>query len=343
LVVSPYLTLEYVKRIEDVSSSHRIITDLNEWLPSSNRVGEVQDYVEKNSDSVKSVEKLHAKVVSAEDEALLGSANFTRMGMLNRREIAVYIDDPGVIDEIWDWFDIVWSEAGLIDMNEVGEKVEWLEEREKKSDRRRNNSSPSITSQASEVKSKSTFLNERVEDEVESRNINCERDRLIERIKRAPNESWINDYFELADRVLEVTEFSDGSPELVMSLPKSNNKINVTVGHRFVLTCTLSSTPTVGVILPEDTPGIEKTLEENEYWEFEDSRGYSEGEPYYIKFVPSDSPREPMQEIKKHWERAILKEVGRYQRAPRRDKHEPVVYKIAKDFEYRKRILDVAF
>ena len=34
LVVSPYLSLEYVKRIEDVSSSHRIITDLNEWLPS---------------------------------------------------------------------------------------------------------------------------------------------------------------------------------------------------------------------------------------------------------------------------------------------------------------------
>ena len=149
-----------------------------------------------------------------------------------------------------------------------------------------------------------TFLNERAEDEVESRNINYERDRLIERIKRAPNESWINDYFELADRVLEVTEFSDESPELVMSLPKSNNKINVTVGHRFVLTCTLSSTPTVGVILPEDTPGIENTPEENEYWEFEDSRGYSEGEPYYIKFVPSDLPREPIQEIKKHWERA---------------------------------------
>lgn len=341
IVISPYLNLNYVKRVVEISSSCRILTDLNEWIDNSSDRQKAQQYVREHEMSIRSIKDLHAKVVASENSALIGSANLTKKGMTRRRELSVYIEEQKTIDELRDWFEQMWSEAGPIDISEVNSLTEWSEKQsEKSSNEPDTNSAPSVSSDAPEIWSKSKLLPE------ESETVDIQRgdkSHLIERVGKAPNKKWMEEYLELAREVLEVTGFTNDSPELVMSAPKSSKRINVTVGHRYVLTCSLSETPQIGLILPENVPEIDTILKENEYWEFEDAEGDSEGEPYYVKFAEANSPSEIIDGLRKYWRKAISDEVGRYERAPRRKYHNPAIYRAVKDEKYRKNIFDEAF
>jgi len=271
----------------------------------------------------------------------MGSANLTEKGMMGRRELSVYIEEQKTIDELRDWFEKMWSEAGSIDIDEVNSLTEWSKEQsERSSNESGTDSAPSVSSNAPKIWSKSKLLSK------QSETVDVQEDaekRLIERVGKAPDRKWMEEYFELAEDVLEITGFTSDSPELLMSVPKSSERINVTVGHRYVLTCSLSGTPLIGLTLPESMSKIDTILKENEYWEFEDSEGNSEGEPYYVKFIVTDSPSEVVDGIGKYWKKAVSAEVGRYERAPRRKHHESTVYRAIKEKEYRKTIFDKAF
>jgi 5-methylcytosine-specific restriction protein A len=60
---------------------------------------------------------------------------------------------------------------------------------------------------------------------------------LVKRIKYAPSREWVNSYFDLVKRVLDVTGLKNDNPRLVMSLsPNSTGwHFPVTINNRYVV------------------------------------------------------------------------------------------------------------
>ena len=111
LIACPYIAPDYLEDITDQSNNWFLLTDIGEWLSihgRSNREA-IQSFLIDHRDQVRHVNNLHAKVVLGNDQALIGSANFTTKGLTGRTEMSVLLDEQETIDELTDWFETVWT------------------------------------------------------------------------------------------------------------------------------------------------------------------------------------------------------------------------------------------
>jgi phosphatidylserine/phosphatidylglycerophosphate/cardiolipin synthase-like enzyme len=115
----PYIGLGYLDRVVGQTPSWLLLTDVEEWLRSQNRIQrkKVYQFLVRNRDRIRHYPRLHAKVAIGTRFALLGSANFTNAGIQRRTELSALFEEEPQVQELTEWFDQQWEDA--YELNEV--------------------------------------------------------------------------------------------------------------------------------------------------------------------------------------------------------------------------------
>ncbi|MDM0079235.1 phospholipase D-like domain-containing protein [Variovorax sp. J31P179] len=128
-LASPYIGINYLRRIVGLSDNWKLVTDISAWLMSltGDDRGKVVHFVKSNHGAIHHCDLLHAKAAIGQHSAYFGSANLTEKGILGRAEIGMFADESQSISELNRWFDAIWSETDVIDIFELEQFVKWLD------------------------------------------------------------------------------------------------------------------------------------------------------------------------------------------------------------------------
>lgn len=180
---------------------------------------------------------------------------------------------------------------------------------------------------------------------------------LVKRIKYAPSREWVNSYFELIKRILDATGLKNDNPRLVMSLSPNNAgwHFPVTINNRYVVAHRKNrendkTTLFVGSIfnyLAREISQLRNNFEKKGQWgQFSNLRGEYSEPPYFLRFsnfYELIHLLETSELVYQSWSEALLAEVERAKSSPYRKSHEPIMYKMAVDKNFRAEILDMAY
>ncbi|BAO29053.1 phospholipase D-like domain-containing protein [Sulfuritalea hydrogenivorans] len=97
-IVSPYVGVQYLRRILSVTTDWRMLSDVTEWLRalSTRDRPSAWSFVRENLAQIHHIPDIHAKAVISDSLAVLGSANLTQKGILGRTELGVLLDDKAL-------------------------------------------------------------------------------------------------------------------------------------------------------------------------------------------------------------------------------------------------------
>ena len=121
LIACPYIDVGYIAPFLSKQKDWRIISDVEAWLSTfqGNSRDKIIRLITENKSRVHHYKNLHAKVILGNNLCLFGSANFTRMGVTERVEMSVLVEDVSYINEIHEWFDNLWLCSGEVDLKEL--------------------------------------------------------------------------------------------------------------------------------------------------------------------------------------------------------------------------------
>lgn len=341
----PYLSVSYIKQLVSHCQSWRIVTDVEEWIASRNKDArqEILELIIENQELIHHYKDLHAKVIIAGENALAGSANFTKKGITGRIEMSVLFEKENHVEELRKWFDTLWSQTAPVDITEMIAFADTLP------DVHLERSQIAITSKSPRVKSKLVAEAKRQVATIVYGNNENGRQRLVERSRLAPDREWINDYFDLVKELLSFTGLTADDPRLVLSIP-SYNKLPVTINNRYVLRAAFyrRKPATTGFIFGAQSIQIHEVQSKAiSSGRFDPLPGEEfDNTPYFFRFggLPSSIFVDaPTNELKEEWMEAALSEMARCRSSSYRRYHEPVFYEAIVNPDYRKAILDEAF
>ena len=339
LIACPYISPDYLQDITEQTDEWFLLTDVGEWLSihgQRNREA-IQEFLIEHQDHVRHVSDLHAKVVVGGDRALIGSANFTKKGLTGRTEMSVFLDEQDTIDELTEWFKTLWS---IYDPPAVDQVEAYIESASTTPSPAQNQPDVSFSS----GKSPSTASLSRSQSDAEVVDVENEEShaKLVQRVSKAPSPEWMYSYFNLVDELLSETELRNDDPRLLMSIPQAGY-LPVTINNRFVLVAFRDEQSRTEFILPP-TKKSEPYIEQADYTgRFNPIYDEKESEsPWFVGFdgIPN---RIVDKEFKEIWMNAVDKEMERAEKAPQRQYHDPVVYRAARDREYREKVIREAF
>ena len=179
---------------------------------------------------------------------------------------------------------------------------------------------------------------------------------IVKRIKYAPSREWINSYFELVKRVIEITGLDNDDPRLVMSLSPDIQgwHFPVTINYRYVIAWRKKKENEqtkfyVGLIftaIAREIPQLKDNQDLGKWNQFRNLSGEYSEPPYFLRF--GNFPAllhwlETSEQIYQSWSKALLAEVKRAKSSPFRKFHEPLVYKMAVDVNFRAKIFDMVY
>lgn len=129
-IVSPYIGVDYLQRIIQVSDGWRLISDIEAWLSSLSMRARPKAwlFIRENLDSIHHCPAIHAKAVIGQQLAMFGSANLTNTGILGRTEMGILIDDSVMVAELRGWFDTLWQQTHPPIADETSAFIQWLDE-----------------------------------------------------------------------------------------------------------------------------------------------------------------------------------------------------------------------
>jgi len=115
-IVSPYLSLDYLRRMIADADSWKLVSDIGEWLSTTSVAArtETVEFIGQHSEQIRHCRDVHAKVLVAGSKALIGSANFTNKGITGRVEMSVLFEDCEHVEETRAWFDLLWSQTAPV-------------------------------------------------------------------------------------------------------------------------------------------------------------------------------------------------------------------------------------
>lgn len=334
-IACPYLDLDYLHRILKLSCSWRLLTDVEEWLAANHRTDREQigQFIRNHREHVRHCRGLHAKVVIAEEKALVGSANLTYSGLTEREEVSVLLQDERLVRELHEWFEALWVQASPVVPRELALYIDHIPDlpAPSASISHLTCSVPSVHATLKPLSAMHPIGDDVMHD-------------LVKHLRNAPNRVWIEQYLDLARELVEHTRLSDGDPRLVMSLPQSTYFLPVTINNRYVLTPHRSRHDCfVGIIygpeldvLPEICPEADRK------GRFHHLFGEKVETPFFLEFkdlmavVLSDR-------IKEDWLSAAVTELNRADRSIYRKYHQTIVYRTVMDLRFRKEVLGRAF
>jgi len=350
-ITCPYLGIDYLKRMVERADSWRLVTDIHEWLSSHSEQGrmEIVDFVLENAQRIRHCRDLHAKVLVGGTKALSGSANFTEKGVTGRVEVSVLFDGGEEVEELRSWFDLLWSQTAPVSEAEL---------RSCTANMAPANPSSSTTALSCIFPGVSSTLCRLGAD---GGTLGAE-ERLINRLRLAPDRRWAESWLDLAKELLEVTGLTNDDERLVMSLPQGRF-LPITINRRYVLTAfridegqhekrwlipDYTDPPgyaVVELILPGSMKnridGLHGVIRHSMF-----DAGFSaetaDNVPRFVSFsMPSEFTFPP--EVLEAWQEAAIAECDHQRTSNFRKYHEPVVYRAATDLDYRRRLLDRAF
>jgi len=348
LIACPYLNLDYLLRIFKLSKSVRLLTDAEEWLVSNSHEEreKIQSFIEDFGGCVHHIKDLHAKVIVAGDNALVGSANFTRRGLTNRTEMSVFFECETQVEELRRWFEKLWSQSSLISLSELDEYLKSLPPAD------HNSIFPEtvhLTSLLPPIKSELVSLQNVDFDSWAFNQGDADvHQLLVERVKLFPSRAWADSYFDLMKEVFAATGLDKNDPRLVTSIPKSRSGwlLPLTINQRYVLAPKRKRNEfLVGIIFGAMLKTEDELDSQTAYWgRFDPLKGESElSTPYYLRFKAANSATIP-EDFKAGWIRTILEEVNRAKYSSFHYRfHQPLVSEAAVNTSYRKKLLDEAF
>lgn len=338
-IVCPYIGLPYLKRIIKQASSWKLLSDVEQWIvsQSENSRKKIYNFITMHPERVHHYRDLHAKVIIAEEKAVVGSANFTEKGITRRIEMCVLFQKTSEVAELRVWFDTLWQRCAPVDSDALARFILSAPNPINSSTLDRLNSPAQINSKlASSTKEPSDPI---------AKNSREARDRLVERVKMAPSRQWINGYFDLIKGLIEFCDLKNDDPRVCMSLPERRAKIQVNLNMRVVLHAYLGKgSPWTGFLFGPKVK-LSRRLENirSDYEEFKARRGEDENElPYYVSF-PGMPTAILSDYFDREWKIAASAELQRRKGSPIRDLHQPLIYKAAVDVDYRTYVLDKAF
>ena len=167
-------------------------------------------------------------------------------------------------------------------------------------------------------------------------------ERLVERVRLFGDEGWLNAYFDLVKELIQFTELEAHDPRLVLSIPSKSKKLPLTINYRYVLGAFLvKKVKRVGFILGagcEQAP--EFRLKMVDRYHFKPLRNEAIlSTPSFLEFHAQPE----VEFFEEEWRRAVFLELQRCGSSPYQAYHEPLVYRVAVDPEYRKQIFAQAF
>jgi hypothetical protein len=116
-LVCPYLSCQVVSHIIH-NRVFRLVTDIQACFEAG-ADEPLATFFEEHMDKVRHMPGVHAKVVTTNRAALLGSANFTRSGLGARDEMGCLIDDVYLVRTLRDWFDSLWYASRPLQKQDV--------------------------------------------------------------------------------------------------------------------------------------------------------------------------------------------------------------------------------
>ena len=146
-IVSPYIGIDYLQRIIKISTTWRLISDVEAWLSSLSIRARPKawQFIRENLENIHHCPAVHAKTVIGQKLAMLGSANLTNAGILGRTEMSILIDDLDMVGELAVWFDALWLQTHPPIASEANAFIQWLDEEAKYSPARREKFSLSVS------------------------------------------------------------------------------------------------------------------------------------------------------------------------------------------------------
>jgi len=179
---------------------------------------------------------------------------------------------------------------------------------------------------------------------------------LCDRIKYAPSREWVNSYFELVNRIISFTGLNNDDPRLVISLSSSKSgwHFPVSINNRYVVALRKIKEDQkdkliVGLIFDNSANHIEQlkyNFNLNPDGQFRNLPGEKSDPPYFLRFdnfpellflLESDS------NINRSWHNALSVETTRAKSSPYRKFHEPLMYRMAVDINFRADILNMVY
>ena len=226
-IVAPYVSPDMLDR-HFYGCKIRLLSDFDECfrMLTKDRAKELQSKIKRAPDNFRHIAGIHAKVFIGENKALVGSANLTQMGLCKRREMAVLFDEPETIAELGAWFDNLWKNGFEVSFKTMGNIIKELPSKrvEKKPKHRFESKAPKINLKLIPAK--------KIAPEIEQEEIVIER--LKDRIRRAPSREWIEVYFELAKKAIDILGNAEEDERVVFSCPESDY-LSLQINRRVII------------------------------------------------------------------------------------------------------------
>jgi hypothetical protein len=341
-VAAPYLNPEYLAYLVE-NKEWRLLTDFDECFRnmSIKERAQFQRLFMDNEDKMRHYPLLHAKVVVGQRKAFIGSANITKHGLGKRQEVAVLLSDQGSVEELLVWFDGLWRRAEELSIEKLKTRLTRLPQN-REVNRQANSSRSKMIDSECEIPWKHKL--EYAQTDVPEL---ARRKHLVETIARAPSRHWIEQYFELLERAIQVSGLRNDDPRIVTSCTQAKN-INLTINRCYVLT-SFRKRNSIGMILPQN-------FQVKQYREINICH-YKPNEPFklftrkagrdpyiYVEFtVKNDDLSNIPEDILNSWLSVVSIQPNGWDESRYRKSHEPLVYRTAIDKMFRKRFIDEAF
>ena len=344
-IACPYIGLDYFSRIVDLSTSWRLVTDVEEWLRSQNH-GQRQkicDFVSFNSDAIRHLPQLHAKVVIGAQSAMLGSANLTDMGIRRRTEMSIQIDDENQLNQLRAWFEELWLTSHQISAATLSAYVSALPELPDVA----NGLAPLVAD--ARVPKPARLVDIAIPPGPEDSNQDdaASRARLIARLQQVGNRHWVEDYLRLQRDLLEALQIDGNDPRLVMSIPRDGKGwfLPISINNRYVLAPKRARNQSlIGIIYGENfDPDASNMTSVIDSGRFDDLPGEDPlRTPFFLR-VRDTTDVFINDDLRTGWIAAARRELDRAKASPYRRFHQPECYRLAVDQSYQKSVLAEAF
>ena len=209
-IVSPYIGVNYLQRIIQVSNGWRLISDIEAWLSSLSVQARPKawSFIRENLESIHHCPAIHAKAVISQNLAMLGSANLTSTGILGRTEMGIFLDDLPLVTELCAWFDTLWEQTLPPVADEADAFVKWLDDEAARAPARREKFSLSASSKAIRARLSALPVTEKLEPEKQALNLGSVAKELV--IKDQLHYDSLEQAVEAAINTLAKRSFSFG-------------------------------------------------------------------------------------------------------------------------------------
>lgn len=334
-IACPYIGISYFKSsIISQCKDFLLLTDVNALITScknANEINKVQAFIIDNQKNIRHFSGLHSKLIISKDNAFVGSANLTTAGITNNNEISIVINEPDKIQELNHWFDSWWNNSLEINIRELKSKINEYTK-----------SKPTIPSIPEFVKNNNTIRSKYENHEKDgSVDFEIDRDYLVNFLRHWKSKEWLIAYCNLAKHILTKFNLKDDDVRLCINCRSDKHRLPITIGQRYIIQPHEDGEFSVSLIMPKNYDNENAKLDGATRTTY-----YQKGSKNDVPWVHYNKPDNSFTfntETIKQWEIAVENELRRTKKSGFKKYHQPEIYKLIMDEEYRNQIIQEVF